>query len=101
MKTVEINGVQFEVVKPYTKKAENLDWSRKRAGYTSVYEAYKTPSPAKVEIDKWWQRFCNEIDGTDYRIPSRNTNQFSVSFIAMVDGETRIFYITKAHNYII
>lgn len=101
MTTKHVNYETFEVLNPNTKKAQGFIWSSQRYKGENVYDCYETPSQAKIGIDEYWQRFCSEIGGYSYHIPSRTYMQFSVTFLADIDNQLYIFYITKAHNYMI
>lgn len=56
-----------------------------------------------VEIDrayKYCTRFCDALDGYNFRILSHNTFAFTVGFLFEVpDGKTALAVMTPNHNY--
>ena len=103
MKTLNINGVEFEV--HHTKhinryfNAQNYAWNK---GQFDIYDVYNRPSRAKVEIfNDWFDWFCMTKEAANLVITSANCQTFSL-MAYYIDPETDeilgILHITKEHN---
>lgn len=93
MKSITINGKNFELGKPYT----NMDVPR--FSMRDIDDVYARPSTRKrVIFDNWLNWF---VDNDGYcGIKSYNSNFFTIEGV-VVDNETRkryYCYITYAHN---
>lgn len=103
MKTIEINGIDFEVKRPRKNKLELetvLRWVDRYAGRT-IYDCYDRPSHAKQSIyDSWLNWYTEDTqDRVDYfGVSGYNCMSFSLQAIYYGDYGIYLLSITKAHN---
>lgn len=105
MKTIEINGIEFESINPNTKQGESIvynschPWKK----YEGITEAYNRPSIRKINIWEYWKRWYNETDiiSGEIWICSRNHNCFSITFTGFWNGHKIYGYITKTYNKVV
>ena len=95
MKTMEINGETFEVVKAETKKGQDIiltyhNWVKE------WNDLYKNPSTTKERIKEYWKRFFVEI-GASRRGYRGNSMRFSI----YSKTAENYFLITADHNYVV
>lgn len=67
-------------------------------GYTSLFECYARPSSAKVQAYEYCNRMYRLYDGSDFRILSYNTFNFTVGFVGTINGKKAFFYITSTYD---
>lgn len=89
---MNINGISFEYLNkviPY------------KSGYGSLFNAYSKPSTSKRYIWFKWQRFVQSVNGSDFRVLSRNCFIFTIGFdfVNPETGERMRAKITPTHNY--
>lgn len=99
MKTIEINGVTFELHKSGMHPVAPITG----ADDSEIYQCYGRPSVYKVEIWKSWCEWCREVNRTtDYKcgiqIESHNGFAFTITGSLRSDNEVYHLWITKAHN---
>ena len=102
MRKETINGVDFELINPNTKKAQEIDRTYDffvtRYGLRSIWEAYGRPSARKEAIYEEWVDFFGSI-GLSCCVLGANSCVFS---IGAYNPETYdMYYITPSHNYLI
>lgn len=94
MKTTEINGTTFEMVKANTKRGQgiiNTFNSRYMKGFEDLY---KNPSETKKAIYKDWENFFSSS-----AIIKACGN--CMTFSLYVEDNSIYFYITKTHNIVV
>lgn len=71
-----------------------------RYTYKDIFAAYERPSSAKVRAWNYCRELCDEMNGFDLIISSRNTFHFSAcfKFIDKGTGELCYGYITADYN---
>lgn len=97
MKTIEINGVTFELIKPRNEVRPFSGWF---CDESAIFCHYDRPSIYKVDIWKSWLNWARNTDGvTAFEITSANGFQFTIGGLYTDDnGDEYNIYITKAHN---
>ncbi len=89
-KTVEINGVTFEIGKPVSEG----HWTDR-----SVYECYGRCSEAKRSIWEFWARYIlDTFRSGKFGVESYNGFQFTINAIVDWEGQQYQLHISKAHN---
>ena len=98
-KTVDINGVTFELFKSKSSETEPII---RGAVYDEIYDAYGRPSQLKVNIWRAWCNWCFELNASDnpctLSICSHSCHQFSISGKVLFDGKLYSLWITRDHN---
>ena len=97
MKTMNIDGVDFEV-----QKDSNAYMSPWR-GFLLIHDAYSRPSAIKEAIyDEWWDFFyCSStMKIVDFGVISYNCNFFTLGACVEIDGQDYNITITRAHKRI-
>lgn len=103
MKSIKINGVEFEAIKPRN-KVEPCHFTF--YDYRDIYEAYNMPSDTKVIIWNFWKDWASkwqEYEITEMYISSRNCFSFAISANVwkFATGEfVGVLHITRDHNRI-
>ena len=97
MKTIEINGRTFEVIKPRNEVRKHIG---NLGSKSDIYSEYGRPSIYKVEIWESWLDWAYTTDGVvSFEICSSNGFQFTIDGLYIDDnGDEYNIYITKAHN---
>ena len=99
MKTIEINGHVFEVIKRRTPIEANL---RHVFGCDSdIYKCYDRPSQYKVAIwHNWLEWALNTNNVASFYISGHNCMQFTISgcYQDPNTGDIYNLYITRDHN---
>jgi len=97
MKTIDINGCTFEVIKP---RNEVRPFVGRFCDESAIFCHYDRPSISKVKIWKSWLDWAHETDGVvSFEICSSNDYQFTIAGLYIDDnGDEYNIYITKAHN---
>ena len=107
-KYLELGGISFEVVPTDTKKAQGYintyNWYMRRYDRRTILQAYKRPSPRKMDIYENWLNDFSEIEKeTDgcimVSVLGASSNFFSIGAYDVVNK--RLFYITAGHNRVI
>lgn len=90
MKTMEINGVTFEVCGTTTRQCVKE---------RSLYDVYARPSDTKRDIWAWWVSWFNEVRCWEYGVSSYNSNFFTINAILRMDNaKNYMLVITASHN---
>lgn len=102
-KTMTINGVDFEVLKPFKQGAEKIVYYSNR----TLTDCYERPSQAKRSIYHWWEEWYYslpiidiDINATSFGVHSFNSMMFTLTFPITINGKQYHCYITPKHNYI-
>lgn len=96
-KYVKINGVDFELCRPYKGKA--IIWGYAGHGtHSNIYECYNRPSVYKVEIWDDWCRFFWNLEKAEWWINSHNCMMFTISAFVEWQNVKYFLSITKYHN---
>ena len=105
MKTITINGVEFEVHKSNTADIRTEINHMRNWGFDSIYDAYEKPSRYNVEIwEEWldWARNCFDENFNISRmcITGPTSKHFSIKAPIYDDNYDLRGYlwITKLHN---
>ena len=105
---LNLSNVTFEVVPYATKKAQGLIntylFYINRYSRRTILDAYKRPSPRKMDIyENWLSDFAHIAQETNGNIITTVLGSSSNFFsIGAYDNENkRLFYITVGHNYVI
>ena len=97
MRKIEINGVNFELIKPRHAIAANYG----RFGIESdIFDFYDRPSQYKIGIWKSWLDWARDNDNVvSFHISAANCKQFSIcGCVQTPDGHIYDLRITKDHN---
>lgn len=95
--TREINGVDFEIIKPRTWYQTNVLYGIGDNG--EIFKHYTKPSKIKQEIWEFWVQWANDTEGVvGLHISGANCNTFSIKGWYIKDGQTYYIWITKCHN---
>jgi len=70
----------MKTLNPNTKKAQYFIYAYSVARFTSIYEAYKTPSTNKTRANYFCEKMMQEEGGVNYRIISASCHFFSVGW---------------------
>ena len=102
MKTIEINGRTFELIRK--RDADDVyAWEKRaiRCAGDDLYKHYSRPSIYKEEIYADWREWYCECPDVDwFGVCSANAQQFSITALHENNrGETLgVIYITRDHN---
>lgn len=96
MKTITINGREFELYVP-TKHIPNKDNLERYAG-RSITDCYDRPSKTKSEIYYDWLQWAINSNVEMFGVSSYNSNIFTLQGYIEMDGKKYILSITKCHN---
>lgn len=99
MKTVEINGMIFEVRKSRMHPITPIIG----CNIAEIYDAYDRPSAIKIKIWNDWCMWCTDINNLaniqcGIQIESHNCFSFTINGSLRVDNKVYELYITKNHN---
>ena len=101
MKTMEVNGIVFEVTQARKYESSRILFIKKSTGQGLSY-FYNRPSETKKEIYNEWERWAYETKGCEYfGITGANCMTFSIGFLLEYDEHYYIGIVTKAHNKLI
>ena len=94
--------LKVENIRKGTKKAEALIWAYQRANpnHKELSDVYGRHSEAKAIAMARCRYWCEQLDGTGFRITSHNSQFFSVAFECDIARTHYLIYITPMHNYI-
>lgn len=98
MKTIEIGGVTFELIRPrktvYVNKRPSMPFC------SDIFDWYGKPSQYKVEIWNSWVDWAYSVEGIiRLKICSANCNTFSIEGLYRdCYGTKYLLRITKYHN---
>ena len=97
MKTIKLNGVTFEVIKP---RNEVHKYIGTLGSKSDIRQYYGRPSIYKVAIWESWLDWANTTNGVvSFEICSSNGFQFTIAGLYVDEnGDEYNIYITKAHN---
>ena len=95
MKTIKINGVDFELKKEVI-TLPIVEYHPHR----TIWDCYNRPSSTKVAIYEEWLRYANSIDAQGFTVSSYNCNFFSLKFVFRYEGIKYQAHITYANNYL-
>ena len=110
MRTIDINGFEFELIKPRKYKRYFEDVNRMINNYTSrdIWDCYSRPSYIKEHIFRVWKNWEYSSNGenskyaiSNIEVSSYNSMQFTLSGIAWSkedDGKIYILAISRDHN---
>lgn len=107
MKTIEINGIEFEAKTTQANADDYIEYANSPYAHADIFECYAKPSAKKLHIfNEWyeWMRNLNVKDGfNEYinhmRITSYNDFCFTIGALYFRDKKPfAILKITKAHN---
>ena len=107
MRTLEVNGVIFEVITPKESNAQRyIDLLC--AIPRDIRECYGRPSISKVEIYEYWKEWFHSLSQFDdvtfkqfHGVTSHNINQFTIGGLLELGQRDYIVVITKKHNRLI
>ena len=98
-KTLEINGVTFELFKSNLHESESFT---NGAAYDAIYEAYGRPSYTKVQVWHEWCEWCYTLNkngiSCTLNIGSHSCHQFSIYGMIKFGGHVYQLWITRGHN---
>ena len=94
MKTIEINGVTFEVHKSSMVSTVYLD----RYAGRGINDCYERPSYSKKYIYNNWLEWATATGVQQFGISGYNGFQFTLQGIIEIDGVTYVLHITKSAN---
>lgn len=96
MKTIEINGETFEVLKLSTKRGKDIMRMCHSYWLKDWDDLYKNPSYEKRRARNYWDNFFSELNAV---VRGYRGNYHNFSIYAQTDD--KYFYITSANNYVI
>ena len=103
MKTITINGRDFEVITAAAAKTNIID-RVKRSVLGGIYSIYKCPSITKIDIYNTWSNWFEGVDmesGTMGCLAG-GSSTFSIGArYTTPDGCRAYLYITKDHNRVV
>ena len=67
------------------------------SNWENIYQAYERPSSLKSSAWERCQQICNEYNGNNLRVVSKNINVFTAGFMAELDKKKVFVYITRDH----
>lgn len=71
----------------------------KRSSMRNLHEAYQTFSDKKYRAWEYCEKLCNEKNGNDLRVASRNRTYFTAGFtFEDEDGNTRYMHIAPTYD---
>lgn len=100
MKTIDICGTRFEVIKPRKPITDCTEKTR----FRGLEYYYDKPSQTKVAIYNDWYDWKKEVDRTEFGfvenfgVSSANSHQFSISFRMVWMNHIYLALITRDHN---
>ena len=98
MKTLEINGVTFELTEP--RKTVELIYKKGFGSSFDIYKWYERPSTYKISIWEDWLKWALNSNGVfSFNICSANTFMFSIEGCYRSEsGDWYNLFITRDHN---
>lgn len=96
MKTITINGREFELYVPI-KHIPNKDDLERYAG-RSIRDCYDRPSDTKSKIYYNWLQWAIDSNVELFGVSSFNVFGFTLQGYIEMDGKKYILSITKCHN---
>lgn len=101
MKTLTINGTNFELKVPRKNKvtiSEALEYLERYKGRT-IYDCYERPSVYKEAIYSDWLCWLRTTVNVGYfGVTGYNCMQFSLGALAWIDDKYYLLRITRDHN---
>ncbi len=96
-----IDGNYFEQAKYGSKLSKRIIESENN--YGDIYNAYGNPSQTKVDIFKYWERFCYKYNGSRFGVYTKSCHFFTLSFwfVNPETGKYQHALITPYHNYVL
>lgn len=92
----------MKILKGSTKAGQNIiargtQWIGDYLG--QVYTSWSAEK--QNEYDKCYQKYLSTPEHSAWGICSKNTWQFTVSWLGLYDGENALFYETASNSYIV
>lgn len=101
-RTLELNGINFEVVNSETNTGLWIQSDVEFSEFKTIYELYDRPSITKISIYNEWVKWFNELDGgVTFGCIRGNCNFFSIGGLVRRDNELLYLFITKGHNRVV
>ena len=100
MKTIDICGTRFEVIKP----REPISDFSVSTRYRTLDHYYEKPSHSKISIYNKWREWLSDVLNSDngyvtnFGVSSANTFQFTLTFRLEWLDNIYVGYITRDHN---
>ena len=92
----------MKVLKGSTKAGQNIIARGEQWIGDSLAQVYTTWSQEKQdEYDKCYQKYLATPEHSAWGICSKNTWQFTVSWVGLFNGENALFYETASNSYIV
>lgn len=108
MRTLTINGVDFEVIKPRKSNIAFFDRLFNMSDCRTLQDCYAKPSRAKLNIWDWWRSWFAHVlgfKGVSFKqfcgVSSYNNNFFTLHGLLTYNGEDYIVFITPWHKRLI
>ena len=72
----------------------------RQSNWTEIYDAYDSFSKGKVNAWKYCKNLCEQYNGSNLKVISRNCHKFTAGFeyVDKETGEIRFMYISKDYN---
>lgn len=99
-KYVLLNGRNYEFIPLFTKKYHYYLKSYYFSNIRTITQAYKNPSPRKIEIYASLIDEMNKCGGYAFRILGKNTNFFSCAYTIEIKSERYLVIETPTKSYI-
>lgn len=92
----------MKILKGSTKAGENIisrgeQWIGNTLG--QVYDSWSATK--QEEFDKCYEKYLSTPEHSAWGICSKNTYQFTVSWVGLYNGENALFYETACNSYIV
>ena len=105
-KTMNVAGINYEVIKSGTKRAKHLykcfEYSINRYGGRTLWSCYTRPSYAKERAYNECVSWVRGFDDYDvWTVITYNTMMFTFGCIVYLEGKKYLMFITKAHNWLV
>ena len=98
-KTLEINGVTFELFKSNLNESKSFT---NGAAYDAIYEAYGRPSYTKVQVWHEWCEWCYDLNKKgmpcELWIAGHSCFSFTIDGKVQYNGHVYQLWITRGHN---
>ena len=102
-KEVEVNGVMFENINPYSKKGLSVVSDIEKHELVDLFDIYDRPSNTKIDIYEDWKKWFLEIDTCiiNFGCLRGSSHTFSIGAFFVYNDCAHWCYITKSHNYVV
>lgn len=101
MNTINLNGVNYRVVKKESKLGKEIINKYDDFEGVSLWNVYDRFSFRKQASYNWCEARMRDLKGYGLVITSHNIFQFTCAFIFTINGKNHIAYFTRDNNYVV